>query len=213
MIRRILHELKHHAPFTLGGSIVGVGILAAMAYARVSHETSETLFGVFHPAHVLLSAIVTAAMYRRYGRGKWWATILIGYVGAIAIGTLSDSLIPYWGELLLGAADEHVHAEAHIGFIELWWLVNPLALLGCLIGYVWPRTRLPHAGHVLLSTAASLFHVTMAAGTSLQLSTLLGTGAFLFLAVWGPCCTSDIIFPLLFVKHENWPACKHCHSE
>ncbi|AHM58129.1 hypothetical protein EAL2_808p06260 (plasmid) [Peptoclostridium acidaminophilum DSM 3953] len=25
---------------------------------------------------------------------------------------------------------------------------------------------------------------------------------FLFLAVWIPCCTSDIVFPLLFVKEK-----------
>jgi hypothetical protein len=183
-----------------------------MAYLAVPRETSEVLFEVFHPAHVLLSAIATAAMHRLHGRGRWWATILIGYVGAVGICTLSDCLIPYLGEWLLGVADENVHAEAHIGFIEHWWLVNPLALLGCVIAYLWPRTRLPHAGHVFLSTAASLFHVTMAAGSSLAPSTLLGAGAFLFLAVWGPCCTSDIIFPLLFVKRENWPACKHCRN-
>jgi hypothetical protein len=32
------------------------------------------------------------------------------------------------------------------------------------------------------------------------LATMLPVGAFLFLAVWIPCCTSDIVFPLLFAR-------------
>jgi len=35
---------------------------------------------------------------------------------------------------------------------------------------------------------------------------------FLFLAVWVPCCTSDIVLPLLLVPRDRWPACEHCHS-
>jgi hypothetical protein len=35
-------------------------------------------------------------------------------------------------------------------------------------------------------------------------------GAFLFLAVWLPCCTSDILFPLLFVGRDKWPVCAGC---
>jgi len=209
---RITHELKHHAPFTLGGTVVGVAVLAVMVYAGVAREVSETLFSVFHPLHVLLSAIVTAGMYRLHGKGRWWATLLIGYVGSVGIGTLSDCLIPSLGELLFQAGDQHVHAHAHIGFIELWWAVNPLALLGAVIGCLWPKTKLPHAGHVLLSTAASLFHMTMAMTHSVSAWTIVGVAVFLFLAVWLPCCTSDIVFPLLLVPKERWPACEHCRS-
>jgi hypothetical protein len=43
------------------------------------------------------------------------------------------------------------------------------------------------------------------------------TPIFLFLAVWIPCCTSDIIFPLLFVKDHTIPhhcaACEPVHKE
>ncbi|MFH1552217.1 MAG: hypothetical protein ABID83_01070, partial [Candidatus Omnitrophota bacterium] len=61
-----------------------------------------------------------------------------------------------------------------------------------------------HAGHVLISTWASLFHIIMAAGKSLGLFFYVAVFLFLFLAVWVPCCISDIVFPLLFVrKKEN----------
>jgi hypothetical protein len=198
MLKQVSHELRRHVPFTMGGTLVGAGIIAAMAYSGASYRLSEVLFAVFHPAHVMLSAIVAAGLHRLYGRRRWWLTILIGYVAAIGIGTLSDSIIPYLGERLLGLSGENVHGEAHIGFLELWWLVNPLALLGALIGLVCPRTRFPHGGHILLSTAASLLHMTMAVGQDISRRTLLLLPVFLFLAVWIPCCTSDIVFPLLF---------------
>lgn len=207
MLTLIGKELRHHAPFTALGTVVGAGVLIAVVLARVPHETSERLFGLFHPLHVLFSAIVSASIYRLYSsKARWPAVLLIGYVGSIGIGTLSDSLIPYLGELLFEAgAGEHVHAHAHIGFIDpdLWYIVNPLALVGALIGLLWPRTRVPHAGHVLLSTAASLFHMSMALDRGVSGWILAAVPAFLFLAVWVPCCTSDIVFPLLFVPKSR----------
>ena len=202
--RGILRELAEHAPFTMVGALTGVGIMLAMFHSPMPEGSSETLFAVFHPLHVFLSALVTAGMYRLHSRGRWWATLLIGYVGSIGIATLSDCLIPYAGEWLLGLP----HAEAHIGFIEHWWLVNPLALGGILLGYFRPRTKFPHAGHVLLSTWASLFHMTMALGTELDAPTAIFMGVFLFIAVWIPCCVSDIVFPLLFAK-DGSPAASH----
>ena len=204
MIKHIVLELKHHAPFTLIGTLIGVIVLVLMMYGRVSTGLSEGLFMVSHPAHVFFSAIATTAMYRLHGRGKWWAAVMIGYFGSIGIGTLSDCLIPYVGELFMGLPQ----AYAHIGFIEHWWLVNPLALLGVAVAWQWPRTKIPHAGHVLLSTFASLFHVTMAMGTEISLWMGIMVSVFLFLAVWVPCCASDIIFPLLFVGEA--PRCS-CH--
>jgi len=76
-----------------------------------------------------------------------------------------------------------------------------LAAIGIAVAYLWPKTAFPHAGHVLFSTWASLFHMTMALGENVTLLALAVIPAFLFLAVWIPCCTSDIVFPLLF-SHE-----------
>jgi len=125
--------------------------------------------------------------------------LVVGYVGAIGVATLSDSLIPYLGEILLRMP----RAEPHIGFIERWWLINPLALIGVAIAYFKPRTKFPHAGHVLVSTWASLFHIAMAAEEGLGLATYVAIFIFLFLAVWLPCCISDIVFPLLFVRKQR----------
>lgn len=209
MLGRITGELKNHAPFTVLGTITGIVIM--WAAQSIPPKTAYAAFYVLHPLHVFLSALVTASMYRLHECGKITGKCLkgecnflllaaIGYVGSIGIATLSDSLIPYAGEILLGMPNR----EIHIGFIEKWWLVNPLAFLGIAVAYHWPKTKFPHAGHVLISTWASLFHILMAAGKPLGFLSYLTVFIFLFLAVWLPCCVSDIVFPLLFVKERKY---------
>ena len=190
----VWHELRAHAPFTTFGTVTGVLLLALMIWTQAPRSVSTTLFWTLHPLHVLLSALVTAAMFRLHGGHGFWAVAGVGYFGSIGIATLSDCLLPYCGEWLLDLP----HRGLHLGFIEKWWLVNPLAFGGILVGCIWPHTKFPHAGHVLLSTWASLFHITMALGTEVSLAGTALIALFLFLSVWLPCCTSDIVFPLLF---------------
>jgi len=204
MIKLAVHELKEHAPFTLIGAVIGV--IAIIFFQRIPHHISLQIFYVLHPLHVLLSALVTASMYENYKKSKFHqekyhilVLFLIGYVGSIGIATLSDSLLPYLGESLLKLPRK----EIHIGFIEKWWLVNPLALIGITIAYLKPSTKFPHAGHVFLSTFASLFHLTMAINHTLIWYMYPIIFTFLFVSVWIPCCTSDIFFPLLFVGNQS----------
>jgi len=203
MFKQILEELKHHAPFTFFGA--AGGILFMFFCQGLPYRVSHTVFYVLHPAHVVLSALVTASMYELHkcaaDRTKCsiWMLLVIGYIGSIGIATISDSLIPYLAEVMLGMPNRGLH----IGFIEKWWLVNPLAILGVAIAYFWPSTKFPHGGHVLLSTWASLFHILMAIGATLTWVAYLVILLFLFLAVWIPCCVSDIVFPLLFVRGRD----------
>jgi len=208
MIRTILKELRNHTPFTVFGALTG--ILFMIFFRELPKETSFRIFYVLHPIHVVLSALVTASIYEIHecghigsaclrGKCNFWKLFLIGYLGSIGIATLSDSVIPYLGEILLGLPNRGIH----IGFIEKWWLVNPLAFVGVLFAYFKPTTKFPHAGHVLFSTWASLFHIIMALGTDLNWFSYLVVFLFLFLAVWLPCCVSDIVFPLLFVKKQK----------
>jgi len=206
--RQIVYELRRHAPFTALGTLTGIGLMVAIVLASVPSSVSRTAFWTLHPTHVLLSALVTTTMYRRHGGRGWWRVLLVGYFGSVGIATASDSLIPFAGEWLLDMPNRGVH----LGFIEKWWLVNPLALVGIVVGFAWPHmrvlhaghdTRVSHAAHVLLSTWASLFHITMAMGTQFMWAVLPLIALFLFLAVWVPCCTSDIVFPLLFTKQQS----------
>jgi hypothetical protein len=205
MLRHISHELRNHAPFTAFGALTG--ILMMIVSMEIPREISYNIFYILHPIHVVLSALVTASIYKLHscdngskksGRGNCnlWILLLIGYAGSIGVATISDSVIPYLGETLFRMPNRGIH----LGFIEKWWLVNPLAIIGVLFAWFKPTTRVPHAGHVLLSTWASLFHVLMAVGSSLPWYSYPAFFVFLFLAVLAPCCLSDIVFPLIFVK-------------
>ena len=158
--------------------------------------------------------------------------LIIGYFGSIGIAPLSDSILPFFGESLFGVAipthehseeaqgtlinesqtpEEHTH-EGHgiyLGFIEEWYVVNPAAFLGIFIAYFMPRTKFPHAGHVLISTWASSFHVMMNTQRELTAAILAGFFIVLFIAVWLPCCISDIVFPMLFIKSGEYKPLHH----
>lgn len=203
MFGELWKELREHAPFTVVGAITGIIVLIVSRGMRSG--LSYNIFYILHPMHVLLSAVATASMYKLHrsgrfrGKGDLWTLLIVGYVGSVGIATISDSLIPYLGESLLRMPNRKIH----LGFIEEWWLVNPLAILGVAIAHFRPATKFPHGGHVLLSTWASLFHIMMAAGQTLNLLSYAAVFCFLFLAVWIPCCLSDIVLPLLFVKNAR----------
>jgi len=218
--KHILVELKGHSPFTLLGALLGIFFM--LLFKNVSEAGSRTLFAIFHPAHVVLSAMVTASMFRVHAAGKrFFIVLLIGYFGSVGIATLSDVVIPHIGTELLGLhipAEAEIHHQAvvstgkdthmnqehtiHLGFIEEWYIVNPAALLGVLIAYFLPRTKFPHSSHVLISTWASSSYLLM--NMRSEITVIAGIGIFitLFVAVWVPCCISDIVFPLLFVKPD-----------
>ncbi|GEM_PF-246703 len=199
----VARELKAHAPFTALGALTGVAVM--VVFYRLPADISYNIFYILHPSHVFLSALVTASMYgiHKYGKLRHsrdlLSFLLIGYFGSVGIATISDSIIPFAGEVLLDLPNRGLH----LGFIEKWWLVNPLAVAGIAFAYFWPSTKMPHFAHVLISTWASLFHVLMALGGKLNVTVLIVAVFFLFLAVWIPCCVSDIVFPLLFLGKKR----------
>jgi len=201
MLKKIIKELKEHYPFTLFGALTG--IILMMIFRNMPHETSHRLFYVFHPLHIFLSAIVTAGLYCKYTPSRairgvhFWKVLTVGFIGSVGIGTLSDSIIPFWGEVLLDLPQR----SAHIGIFEEPWLISLAAIAGILFVCFKPTTKHPHAGHVLISTWASLFHMLMATHPD-QSVPYFGIFIFLFLAVWLPCCLSDIIFPMLFIRNN-----------
>lgn len=206
-------ELKHHLPFTLVGAGTGMAFLVAIVLSgklEAVHEVDELIFFILHPTHVFLSALVTTALFMRYGTKSKWRyplALFIGITGSLGIATLSDSLIPYLGEVLVGLHGAH----AHVGFIEEPILTITPAVVGTLIGLKLNATKFPHLGHVLISTYASLFHVIMGLHYDVSVLQVIGIFVFLFLAVWLPCCVSDIVYPLLFIKNGEDPkSCLVC---
>jgi hypothetical protein len=202
ILKRLAHEMEHHIPFTIFGAITGIllmGILIVWNQLTAVSAISEEIFYILHPTHVFLSAIVTTTIFLKYQNRSIWIAVIIGYVGSIGIATVSDSLIPYIGEMALGLPNTGMH----IGFIEEPLLTNPPAIIGIILAIWKGTTKIPHSGHVLISTWASLFHVLMAIGATVSLGQMVGIFIFLFLAVWIPCCASDIWFPLMFPTTEK----------
>ena len=220
----LIKEIKSHIPFTMFGA--ATGIIAMLIFKNFSSGANLRLFAVFHPAHVLLSAMVTTSLYLKYAKKKNILILLIvGYFGSVGIATVSDCIIPFFGETMLGVsvpshAQSHDHqtdqcsdheshqdhnhkSKLHLGFIEHWYLVNPAAILGILIAFLRPETKLSHSMHVLISTWASSFHVLANINSPITLVIMLGIFVVLFIAVWVPCCLSDIIFPLLIVRDKS----------
>ena len=207
MLKRIVHELLEHIPFTAAGAVAGIIVMVIIHFANTPRDISEVLFYTFHPLHIVFSALVTTAIYRKQKNSRLWLVVIIGYTGSIGIATLSDAIIPYLGGNILSVA-----MEFHLPFLETeimpyigipeWIIVNAAAVIGIAIGFFKPTTKLPHMGHVLLSTWASLFGF-IAFGVADWLPLLPFIFFFLFLAVWLPCCISDIIYPLLWVGKSN----------
>ncbi|MEA3226827.1 MAG: hypothetical protein U9Q07_12830, partial [Planctomycetota bacterium] len=82
--RTVWAELQGHAPFTLFGALTG--IVCMVLFKNVGPEVSHRLFQVFHPVHVVLSAIVTASMFKLYDkRAGLLKIVVIGYLGAIGV--------------------------------------------------------------------------------------------------------------------------------
>lgn len=227
--KHILIEFRNHIPFTIFGAFLGIVFM--LVFRAASNTSGKTLFAVFHPAHVVLSAMVTAALFKLHRKESTFLMMLvIGYFGSIGVATLSDSVIPYLGERLMGLhipahqevyyPESHEHGgpadnggvdiRIHIGFIEDWYIVNPAAVLGVVIAFFLPRTKFPHAGHILISTWASSSHVLMNTQGEINVAVAAGLFVVLFLAVWLPCCISDIMFPLLFVE-PDWEISHHKH--
>lgn len=208
MFKRVFHELKEHAPFTFLGAMSG--ILVFFFLRNIPSSMSFKLFYTFHPLHVLLSAFVTTSMYKLHKKKpNAFKVLLVGLIGSIGVSTLSDSILPFLGETMLRLP----HRELHLGFIEKWYVIFPIALVGTLLASSKPSTKLPHSAHILVSTWASLFHIMMSiSGMVISLPLYFAILFLLFLSVWLPCCFSDIVFPLLFIKGHDEDCPCHCHG-
>jgi hypothetical protein len=261
---QVLDELKNHAPFTLLGAVAGIAFM--IIFRNTQKEHAEVMFGIFHPAHVFLSAMVTASVFAvHYHKKQFIKILLVGYFGSIGVATLSDSIVPYIGEKIFsldipthshshGHEDEHIidehgheaelhneniigehshdtedvivehniiehentehetlheedghhHSGAglHLGFVEEWYIVHPVAILGIILAWFIPTSKCPHAAHVLISTWATSAHILMNSHVSFTPGVLGQIFGILFLAVWLPCCISDIVFPMLFADSD-----------
>jgi len=112
MLRHITLELAEHTPFTIVGAVIGIIIMVIIQLANTPGAVSEALFYTFHPLHIVFSALVTTALYRKQKGSRPWLIIIVGYTGSIGIATLSDAIIPY-----LGGNTLNIAMEFHLPFL------------------------------------------------------------------------------------------------
>ena len=190
--KKILHELKEHTPFTAIAALIAILITIFILYL-IKTDVSEEVFHVLHPLHVLVSAIVTTGIFYKYKK-KFIQALLIGITGAIIIGSISDIIFPYLGGLIF-----NLHMHFHLPIIEKPLIILSSAIIGCIMGISFQITKIPHFIHVFLSVFASLFYL-LAFSQAFELIYFIGAFFIVFISVIIPCCLSDIIYPLLFLK-------------
>lgn len=203
----ILQELKEHLPFTLGASLTAGALIAIFYSVNKSYfiEIVSGLFEIMHPAHILVSAIATSAIYWKYNKSAI-KVILIGITGAILIGSLSDVLFPWLAGNIFS-----LKTTFHLPIIENPILIIGIALIGSIIGMYWNIFKITHSLHVFLSIFASLFYL-LAFSIEMGISAILLTSILVFFAVYIPCCISDIVFPIFFIK-KPCEDCGHWHEQ
>lgn len=186
--------------------------------ATIAHELLpsffEKMFHVFHPLHIFLSAVATTAMFWRFDR-RLLRAVFTGIVGSVGICGVSDIFFPFVGGLLSGRK-----MILHVCVVEHPWLILPSAAIGVFFGIVaaYTLTRrkstiFSHSSHVFVSTMASLLYL-LSFGFTDWTHSLVSVFTIVVVAVVVPCCTSDIVFPLLLASSEarTQMVCSHGHS-
>jgi hypothetical protein len=170
------------------------------------------LFHLFHPAHILFSAMTTTAMFYKYDKSLLKA-ILIGCLGSIAFCTVSDAIIPTFTARMIG-----YDAPIHLCILETPMQIVPFAIIGVLLGLASvysgtiKSTLSSHSIHVATSTMATLFYMIAYTGRLDWINHIGTVFMMTVVAVGGICCLSDVIFPLMFTKKAREEYGKHGHE-
>ncbi len=203
----ILTELIHHIPFSIFGVMMALLMMGVLSFiveiADAGHSmsfASEDLYHVFHPAHILLSAVTIAAMVSKHD-GNMVKAVGLGFLGSLTLCSLSDVFFPFVGGMALGA-----EMEFHLDILDEPGIILPFAIVGTIAGLAAPRsfekaTEYSHSMHVFVSSVASILYL-IAFGLEHWIHALGGVFLVTIFAVMLPCCLSDIVLPL---------TCSHAH--
>ncbi len=209
----LVQEFAHHLPFTIVGSLIAMAAVWWFGTQRLGIGQDTQLFGpsrflfhLFHPLHICLSAIATTSLFWRHERHLPRA-ILVGALGTVLPCGLSDYIFPYLGGRLLGQT-----MELHLCLVDHPQVFFPFLALGIVGGFL-AEERLTgshlfsHGAHVFVSSAASLLYLTSFGFTGWMADVRFVFPAFLVivLAVWIPCCVSDIVVPIATARDHASP--------
>ncbi len=205
-------ELAHHLPYTVVSSLIAMvavwyfGLQQAERYGGPGWVAEvRWSFHVLHPLHVCLSAITTTAVFWHFER-KLAKSLLFGLASVIPCA-VSDYIVPFVGGRILGQA-----MELHVCLIDHPMLILPFLVLGIIGGLLFEEpisggSVFSHGAHVFVSSLAALLYLVSFGFTGWMTDIQLVFPVLLVvvLAVWIPCCVSDIVIPVsaLHDHHEH----------
>ena len=188
-LKEIIHELKEHLPFTLMATLVSM-VLIVISLRENWIKEMTPIFYLFHPAHVILSALVSSAIFYNYKK-KIIPSMLTGIIISIIICSISDIIFPYLGSFLFG-----VPISFHLPTLENPLIILVAGLIGAVAGITIKKTKVPHFLHVFISIFASLFYI-FAYARAFSFMNLIFILIVTSISVVIPCCLGDIVLPLL----------------
>jgi hypothetical protein len=208
-------ELTSHLPHSMFFVLLAMVVLGIMSnYGMIglqnhSHDHKYDHFKeegylfsdmhyLFHAMHIILSAAATTALFYKYER-RVVKAFIIGILGAVLWCSLSDVVLPYLAGVMMG-----IDMEIHACIIEHPALILPFIGSGIILGVMINNRKayLAHGGHVFASSLASVLYLY---GYGLDILPWMYPILFviMILAVVIPCCLSDILFPILFVRDKQ----------
>ncbi len=200
LVPALKKEVLEHLPFTLIGMVFGL-VLVFVGSFGFKIILSEEAFHFSHFLHIFFSAAAAAALMTFY-ESSYARSVIVGMLSAIFLCTLSDTLIPYWGAMLLGK-----EPEFHLCGLEHPMMTLLIALLGTNLGLVWLKgfehcSRWNHLFHIFISSAASGIYL-FSFSSQIFISEILGVLVILFISIFLPCLVSDVIIPM-FLVHPSF---------
>jgi hypothetical protein len=193
-INEIFNELKEHIPFTSVATVISILVMSFLLIKQNLLPYAVSMFEIFHPAHILFSSIVSAAIFYNHKKNVALA-IISSVLISLVIGSVSDIIFPYLGSLLF-----NLPISFHLPVFEEPILILGVSIFGATIGVATKKTKYPHFLHVFISVFASLLYIF---AYSTEFSTIKIFFIFIIttISVIIPCCLSDIVFPLILQKN------------
>mgnify|MGYP001570676120 FL=1 len=201
--RVLVTEFAHHLPYTFICSLIAMGAVWYFGITQLPKPTPagaspwEWSFHILHPMHLALSAIATTSVFWRLER-KLLKALVVGFFGTVIPCGLSDYIFPFVGGQLLGQS-----VALHICLLEEPTLILPFVGLGIVAGLLFEErlsgsSVFSHGAHVFVSSLASLLYLVSFGFTGWMTDIHLLFPVFLVvvIAVWIPCCISDIVIPV-----------------
>lgn len=206
-------ELACHFPYAIFSVAFSLAILSFLVYLSFissAHTTlvcrgSNALFHSFHFMHIVFAATGTLITYFRFSNNVLKG-LIVGSLSSMFFCTLSDSILPYIGGLMMG-----VPMHLHICFLTELHNVLPFLIVGLFNGYImsrhpsskqWYFSIFSHFFHILVSSFASMFYLVAHGCTDWYVNIGI-VFLFLVLAVLIPCTLSDVVVPMTFARTDK----------